>query len=397
MFERYTEQARRTLFFARYEAFRSASAFIETEHILLGLLRDDQSPAVRALARAPVSLEAIRKDIESRTARRVRTPMSSADDVPFSEETERVLYCAEQEAERLLHQHVGPEHLLLGLFREERGLAATLLKGYGLRLASVRDEIVQMSSESGLPPGFPFPVIAPTARVRLLRVFTSRLDPHESSMVVSTSQRVTAEGMTLRELVAWAYRADTREIELPDGVNERDRYDARLDLPAPQSWPVLDRLIQEGLDRHFGITVTREVRPIDVFVLTATDGPSPGRRTHDDDAGFALTYTAFSTRDLSERSEPLSLEGPDWRNRLHSVGPIRLMATTIEGLARWLQDVVGHQVIDNTGLTGTYDIDVKGELQGLDELRQALLEQLALVLTRTRRETNVLVVRRRPH
>jgi uncharacterized protein (TIGR03435 family) len=396
MFERYTDQARRTLFFARYEAFHGASAFIETEHVLLGLFRDDQSPAGRALARAGVSREAIRQEIESRTARRVRTPVSSADDVPFSEETERALHYADQEAERLLHQHVGPEHLLLGLFREERGLAATILNEHGLHLASVRDEIVQMSSASGLPAGFPFHVLAPTDRVRLLRVSPSRRDRHEGPMVAITPQRVTAEGMTLRELVAWAYRADARRIDLPDGMSGRERYDARLDLPAPQSWPMLDRLIQDGLDRHFGITVTSEVRPSDVFVLTAIDGPSPGRRTHDDQGAVAM-YTGFSTVAFSELSRPLSLEGPDWRNRLHSVGPILLTATTMEDFARWLQDVVGHQVIDSTGLTGAYDIDVKEELQGLEELRQALREQLALVLTRDRRETERLAVRRKLH
>jgi uncharacterized protein (TIGR03435 family) len=108
-------------------------------------------------------------------------------------------------------------------------------------------------------------------------------------------------------------------------------------------------------------------------------------------------YTAFSTIALSELSEPLSLDGPDWRNRLHSVGPIRLSATTIAGFARWLEDIVGHQVIDQTGLTETYDIEVAGELQGLDELRGALLEQLALVLTRAQREMDMLVVRRKPH
>jgi len=266
-----------------------------------------------------------------------------------------------------------------------------------LRLASVRDDIVQLSSTAGSPAAFPFAVNALPDRVRLPRVSPSRRDPREGPMMVNTPQRVTAEGLTMRELIAWAYRADTRYVEMPAGVNDRERFDVRLDLTGPQSWPSIDRLVREGLDRHFGITVTREVRPIDVFILTATDRPSPGRRSHDDDAGFGAVYTAFSTVAFSELSEPLSLDGPDWRNRLHSVGPIRLTATTIAGFARWLEDIVGHQVIDETGLTGTYDIEVTGELQGLDELRQALLAQLALVLTRAQREAELLVVQRKPH
>jgi uncharacterized protein (TIGR03435 family) len=397
MFERYTEQARRTIFFARHEAFQAASAFIEPEHVLLGLCRDDQSLPLRILTRARVSHEAIRKEIEARTSRRVRTPLPSADDVPFSEESGRVFFYAEQEAGRLLHRHVGPEHLLLGLFRQEHGLAAIILKEFGLALASVRDEIVQMLGASAVPPaGLPFALTVPADRVRL-RVSPSRREHREGPMVLSTLQRVNAEGLTLCELVAWAYRADTKHIELPDGLDEGERYDARLELPGPHSWPDIDRFIRNGLDRHFAITVTRQTRVTDVFVLTATDGPSPGRRTHDDPAGFAVMHTAFSTVDLSDPSEPLSLEGPAWRDRLHSVGPIRLTATTIEDFARWLQDVVGHQVIDDTRLTGTWDIDVKGELQGLDELRQALREQLALVLTPATREIEMLVVRRKTH
>lgn len=397
MFERYTEQARRTIFSARHEAFQAASAFIEPEHVLLGLFCDDQSLPVRILTRARASHDAIRKEIEARTSRRVRTPLPSADDVPVSEESGRVFFYAEQEAGRLLHRHVGPEHLLLGLFREERGLAAIILKEFGLALASVRDEVVQMLGVSAVPrEGLPFSLTLPADRVRL-RVSASRREQREGPIVLSTPQRVTAEGLTLRELVAWAYRADTRHIEVPDGLDEGERYDARLELPGPHSWPDIDRFIRKGLDRHFAITVTRQARAIDVFVLTATDGPSPGRRVHDNEAGFATMYTAFSTMDLSDPTEPLPLEGPAWRNRLHSVGPILLTATTIEDFARWLQDVVGHQVIDDTRLTGIYDIDVKGELQGLDELRRALLEQLALVLTQARREIEMLVVRRKPH
>ena len=61
---------------------------------------------------------------------------------------------------------------------------------------------------------------------------------------------------------------------------------------------------------------------------------------------------------------------------------------------RWLEDFVGHPVIDETHLTGTYDIEVQGEMQGLEELRLALEAQLALTLTRVKRDTPVLVVRR---
>ena len=215
----------------------------------------------------------------------------------------------------------------------------------------------------------------------------SRREAREGPLVVSSPDSLNADGFTLKELVAWAYRADVRDVKLAAGIDNRERYDARLDLPAPQSWPTIDRLVQDGIARHFGITVTHETRPVTVFVLTALAGASPGRRRHDDDEGgvAATMYAGFSTADLSGW-EGFPLDGPAWRDRLHSVGPLVLTATTIEDFAHWLEEIAGHHVIDETGLAGTYDIELQGEMQGFDELRQAFAEQLALGLDRSQRE-----------
>jgi uncharacterized protein (TIGR03435 family) len=169
----------------------------------------------------------------------------------------------------------------------------------------------------------------------------------------------------------------------------------RLELPGSQSWPTIDRLVQDGINRHFGISVTRETEDVDVFVLTAGDGPSPGRRKHDEDPGGGAhtMYAAFSTVAFGASAETLSSDGPEWRDRLHSIGPLSLTETTIEEFGHWLEEIVGQPVVDETGLPGRYDIELQGELQGLDELRQALVQQLGLVLTRTKRQKEVLVVR----
>jgi uncharacterized protein (TIGR03435 family) len=185
-------------------------------------------------------------------------------------------------------------------------------------------------------------------------------------------------------------------VELPDDFDDRERYDARLDLPSPQSWSAIDRALRDGIALHFGITVARETRPVSVFVLTALTGASPGRRPHDDGeqgSGSATMYAGFSTI-ASAESVRLSPEGPAWLDRLHSVGPIVLTATTIEDFAHWLEEIVGHRVLDETALAGTYDIELQGEMQRFDELRQALAEQLALGLARSQRALPMLVVRR---
>src|SRR6476661_3725391 len=144
MFERYTEKARRVIFFARYEASQYGSPCIETEHLLLGLLREDKALANRFL-RSSASVESIRKQIEAHTT--LREKVSTSVDLPLSHECKRVLAYAAEEAERLNHKHIGTEHLLLGLLREEKCFAADILHERGLRLTQVRDEIQRSSSE----------------------------------------------------------------------------------------------------------------------------------------------------------------------------------------------------------------------------------------------------------
>ena len=144
MFERYTEKARRVIFFARYEASQFGSPYIETEHLLLGLLREDKALANRFL-RSQANIESIRKQIEAQTT--VREKVSTSVDLPLSHECKRVLAFAAEEAERLSHKHIGTEHLLLGLLREEKCFAAEILHERGLRLTSVREEIARSTSE----------------------------------------------------------------------------------------------------------------------------------------------------------------------------------------------------------------------------------------------------------
>jgi ATP-dependent Clp protease ATP-binding subunit ClpC len=149
MFERYTEKARRVIFFARYEASQCGSPYIESEHLLLGLLREDKALTNRFL-RTHASLESIRKEIEGRTI--VREKGSTSVDLPLSHECKRVLNYAAEEAERLSHKHIGTEHLLLGLLREERCFAAEMLQNRGLRLAQVREDLARASQERASRP-----------------------------------------------------------------------------------------------------------------------------------------------------------------------------------------------------------------------------------------------------
>src|SRR5512138_3762985 len=148
MFERYTEKARRVIFFARYEASQFGSPYIETEHLLLGLLREDKALTNRFL-RSHASVESIRKQIEGHTT--IREKVSTSVDLPLSNECKRVLAYAAEEAERLSHKHIGTEHLLLGLLREEKCFAAEILHERGLRLSTIREELARTTQEKAQP------------------------------------------------------------------------------------------------------------------------------------------------------------------------------------------------------------------------------------------------------
>ena len=176
MFERYTERARRVLFFARYEASQLGSISIETEHLLLGLIREGKGLTSRIFARSHLSLENIRKEIEGRTV--FREKVSTSVEIPFSAETKRVLQFATEEADRLLHNYIGTEHLLLGILREERSVAASILTEKGMRLNTVREDIVQLLNEKATPTRVKeTPLLAEFSRDLTESAMKNQLDP----------------------------------------------------------------------------------------------------------------------------------------------------------------------------------------------------------------------------
>jgi hypothetical protein len=144
MFERYTEKARRVIFFARYEASQFGSPYIESEHLLLGILREDKAVSIRAIPHLEV--ETIRQEIEGATL--IRETISTSVDLPLSNESKRVLMYAAEEAERMDHRHVGSEHLLLGLLLEEGCFAAQLLNKRGVTLEIARSMLFKSPQSS---------------------------------------------------------------------------------------------------------------------------------------------------------------------------------------------------------------------------------------------------------
>jgi ATP-dependent Clp protease ATP-binding subunit ClpC len=145
MFEKYNEKARRALFFARYEASKLGSRVIESEHVLLGILREGEESVMQLFKHFDVKTDEIRREIEGERIFVER--VSSTADLPLSEETKKVLAYATHETEGMIHPAVGSEHLLIGLLRVESCLAMHVLTESGLDLYAVREEVVQMARE----------------------------------------------------------------------------------------------------------------------------------------------------------------------------------------------------------------------------------------------------------
>jgi ATP-dependent Clp protease ATP-binding subunit ClpC len=169
MFERYTERARRVIFFARYEALQYGSQVIAPEHILLGLMREDKTISARYFAfRHNLTVDAVRREVEERIVLRDRIPQSA--ELHLAAETKKILFFASEESRQLKNRHIGPEHLLLGVIRQENSIAAEILFGLGLRIQDVRDEVARQNGT----PSF-FAVTKETSKTPHLHEFTRDL------------------------------------------------------------------------------------------------------------------------------------------------------------------------------------------------------------------------------
>jgi len=143
LFERFTDRARRVLVLAQEEARELNHAFIGTEHILLGLIREGEGVAAKALDALGITFEAVREKVEEAIGTNTNPSPGSP---PFTPRAKKVLELSLREALQLGHSYIGTEHMLLGLVREGDGVAAQVLVQSGADLARVRQQVIQMMS-----------------------------------------------------------------------------------------------------------------------------------------------------------------------------------------------------------------------------------------------------------
>jgi ATP-dependent Clp protease ATP-binding subunit ClpA len=141
MFERFTDRARRVVVLAQEEARTLGHNYIGTEHILLGLIREGQGVAARALESLGVGLEVVRQQVEEIIGQGQGEQQGH---IPFTPRAKKVLELSLREAQQLGHEYIGTEHILLGLIREGQGVAAQVLVKLGADLNRVRQQVIQL-------------------------------------------------------------------------------------------------------------------------------------------------------------------------------------------------------------------------------------------------------------
>jgi ATP-dependent Clp protease ATP-binding subunit ClpA len=148
MYGRFTDRARKVLQLAKQEAQRFEPGYVGTEHILLGLVREGASVASLVLKNLDIDLRKIRLEVEKVVQPEPGIVLTGK--LPQTPRAKKVIEYSIEEAHNLNHNYVGTEHLLLGLLREEEGMAAQVLMNLGLRLEVVRQEILHLLGLSGL-------------------------------------------------------------------------------------------------------------------------------------------------------------------------------------------------------------------------------------------------------
>jgi Clp amino terminal domain, pathogenicity island component len=268
MFERFTERARRVLFFARFEASQLGSISIESEHLLLGLIREGKGLTSRILARAHIDLGQIRKDIEDRTVFHEKVPTSV--EIPFSAETRRILQFAADEADRLSHNYIGTEHMLLGILREERSVAASILMEKGMRLQTVRDDIAQLLSEKTTfapleterPPADSFDAFRSLPRYLPSNTVHISFSRQQDAAWSESPRHWIGTGLELEPAIARAYGVNEVRVEIPVDSHHRyifkARYDIAIMLREDAGAGAIARILQQAIEDQFQIAVTRE-------------------------------------------------------------------------------------------------------------------------------------------
>ena len=217
MYERFTDRSRKVMQLANQEAMRFDHEYIGTEHILLGLVKEGSGVAANVLKNLDINLQRVRREVEQIVQHGPGSEEVVRGRLPHTPRAKKVIDYSVEEARRLNHNYIGTEHLLLGLLREEEGVAAHVLMNLGLKFDRVREEILNLLGRNfpnesrkvaaPLPPGPGRPEGLTDEELRAVRERIRHLAEQKDLFVAvqnfEEAARLRAEEAALTRLLAW--------------------------------------------------------------------------------------------------------------------------------------------------------------------------------------------------
>jgi uncharacterized protein (TIGR03435 family) len=198
-----------------------------------------------------------------------------------------------------------------------------------------------------------------------------------------TGTHFSAFGFTLEDIIVRAWEGNRWHIDITPGLRTDARFDFLMVLPQKETLATCFGLVQSAIEHHFAVHVTRERRMRDVYVLTKTNVRGQMlRRYPDPEPGTGFAFVAFSTFIRRSKDAPMF---PLDRFAVHS-WPFMFLVS-------WFEEILGGQVIDETGLPGIYGFELKERVSTPETFIQLLRDDAGMVITQERREIPTLVVR----
>jgi ATP-dependent Clp protease ATP-binding subunit ClpA len=212
MFERFTDRARRVVVLAQEESRMLNHDYIGTEHILLGLIHEGKGVAARALESLGISLFVVRQQVEEIIGRGQQAPPGH---IPFTPRAKKVLELSLRESLQLGHDYIGTEHILLGLLREGKGVAAQVLVKLGADLNQVRQQVIELLQ--GHQEKEPVSARSTAGELRLLPAVNARLEAVERRLTAIEQRVGTGPDLSdLDEQIAQVCREKESAIDAQD-------------------------------------------------------------------------------------------------------------------------------------------------------------------------------------
>lgn len=221
------------------------------------------------------------------------------------------------------------------------------------------------------------------------RIVSSAQRPGSTSIDIS-DDHWSARGYDLRSLLAEVYELDPRRIELPQGVDTEARYDVTLNLTPDTDADAIQQLLAQAIQRKFGVTISPETREMDVYVMTAPNGPGSHLRRH---GRVTLSKLVSANKDdeATDDAGQITFYGRNCSGQVSSQG-IAASAGSIAEFRRTLEPDLDRVLLDETHLTGAYDFKL-ANYTGADQLFTLMQQRLGITVTPAHRQVTILTVR----